>query len=113
MSNETARALAFAGGILNLIGGLVITSITSLLYFFLLWTGLDPSTLNHTLFLFFLMIGIFATLLGILPVMWRNDPENHQAGLIIIGAITILSIGGILNLAAGITATKEEAVKIS
>ena len=85
MSNETAGTLALVGGILNLIGGIVIALI------FFVTIILIP-------------LGILALLLGILPIMWREDPGAHRVGLIIIGVITLFSIGGILILIAGIIA---------
>ncbi|MDO8123297.1 MAG: hypothetical protein ACFFAL_01390 [Promethearchaeota archaeon] len=90
MSNETAGTLALVGGILNLIGGIIIAII------FLFTIILIP-------------LGILALLLGILPIMWRDDPGSHRVGLIIIGVLTLFSIGGILILIAGIIAEEEKA----
>ena len=90
MSNETASTLALVGGILNLIGGIIIAIV---LFFTII---LIP-------------LGIVALLLGIFPIMWREDPGSHRVGLIIIGVITLFSIGGILILIAGIIAEEEKA----
>jgi hypothetical protein len=110
MSNKTAGTLALVGGILNLIGGLVIASISFIIALLLLSVGITTSLLGLTLFIVMIAIGAFSMLLGLLPISWRHEPENHRVGLIIIGVITIPSIGGILNLAAGIMATDKEAV---
>lgn len=90
MSNETASTLALVGGILNLIGGIIIAIV---LFFTII---LIP-------------LGIVALLLGIFPIMWRDDPGSHRVGLIIIGVITLFSIGGILILIAGIIAEEQKA----
>jgi hypothetical protein len=90
MSNETASTLALVGGIFNLIGGIII----AIAFFF-------------TIIL--LPLGIVALLLGIFPIMWRDDPGSHRVGLIIIGVLTLFSIGGILILIAGIIAEEEKA----
>ena len=90
MSNETAGTLALVGGILNLIGGIII----AIIFFF-------------TIIL--IPLGIVALLLGILPITWRDDPGSHRVGLIIIGVLTLFSIGGILILIAGIIAEEEKA----
>jgi hypothetical protein len=90
MSNDTAGTLALVGGIFNLIGGIIIAIV------FVFTIILIP-------------VGIVALLLGILPIMWRDDPGAHRVGLIIIGVITLFSIGGILILIAGIMAEEEQA----
>ncbi|MFX0078069.1 MAG: hypothetical protein ACFE8O_02410 [Candidatus Hermodarchaeota archaeon] len=90
MSNETAGTLALVGGILNLIGGIII----AIIFFF-------------TIIL--IPLGVLALLLGILPITWRHDPSAHRVGLIIIGVLTLFSIGGILILIAGIIAEEEMA----
>lgn len=89
MSNETAGTLALVGGIINLIGGIIIAIL------FVITIILIP-------------LGIFALLLGILPIMWRHEPGAHRVGLIIIGVLTLFTIGGILILIAGILAEEEE-----
>ncbi|MFX1564051.1 MAG: hypothetical protein ACFFDP_12170 [Promethearchaeota archaeon] len=90
MSNETAETLALVGGVLNLIGGILITLL-------LLIT------------IIFAPLGVFVLLLGILPISWRHNPGRHRVGLIIIGILTVFSIGGILILIAGIIAEEESA----
>jgi hypothetical protein len=90
MSNETASTLALVGGILNLIGGVIIALVSFL-----------------TIIL--IPLGIIALLFGIFPIVWRNDPGAHRVGLIIIGVLTLFSIGGILILIAGIIAEEEKA----
>lgn len=90
MSNETAGTLALVGGIINLIGGLVI----AIIFFF-------------TIIL--IPLGIIALLFGIFPIMWRHDPGSHRVGLIIIGVLTLFSIGGIFILIAGIIAEEAKA----
>jgi hypothetical protein len=110
MSNETAGTLALVGGIFNLIGGLLLTIVFFFLAFLLVGVGVAATALTLTLFLVFVTLGALSMLLGILPILWRNDPGNHRVGLILIGAITIPSVGGILNLLAGIIATEKEAV---
>ena len=90
MSNETASTLALVGGILNLIGGVIIALVSFL-----------------TIIL--IPLGILALLFGIFPIVWRTDPGSHRVGLIIIGVITLFSIGGILILIAGIIAEEEKA----
>ena len=90
MSNETAGTLALVGGIFNLIGGVIIALVSFL-----------------TIIL--IPLGILALLLGILPIMWRNDPGSHRVGLILIGVITLFSIGGIFILIAGIMAEEQKA----
>ncbi|MHA2427966.1 MAG: hypothetical protein ACXADB_08080 [Candidatus Hermodarchaeia archaeon] len=108
MSNETAGTLALIGGIFNLMGGLLLTIVFFFLAFLLVGVGVTASAFTLTLFLVFVTIGALSMLLGILPIMWRNDPGNHRVGLILIGAITIPSLGGILNLVAGLIATNKE-----
>ncbi len=90
MSNETAGTLALIGGIINLIGGILIA-------IFLVFT------------IILIPLAIFVLLFGILPIMWRDEPGAHRVGLIIVGVLTLFSIGGILILIAGIIAPEEVA----
>jgi hypothetical protein len=90
MSNQTAGTLALIGGIINLLGGILVALV-----------------LFVTIFL--IPVGILVLLLGILPIMWRDDPGSHRVGLIIIGILTLWTIGGILILIAGIIAEEESA----
>jgi hypothetical protein len=90
MSNETAGTLALVGGIINLLLGILVAIV------FIMTIILMP-------------VGIFVLLMGILPIMWRDDPGSHRVGLIIIGILTFWAIGGIFILIAGIIAEEEAA----
>jgi hypothetical protein len=57
----------------------------------------------------FLVIAVIGILFGILPLMWRDEPGRHRVGLIILGILSLGSIGGIFLLIAGIIAEEEVA----
>ena len=107
MSN-TAKTLTLLGGIINLIGALIFIAAFAI---FFGWMLIDPML---TMFAFivgaiFIIPAIIGLLFGLLPLMWRDEPGRHRVGLIIIGILTLASIGGILLLIAGIIAEEESA----
>jgi hypothetical protein len=106
--SDAAKTLVLIGGIFNLIGALAFVGIFAILFG---WMLLDPMLSMIALIVggIFLIPAILGLLLGLLPLMWRNEPERHRVGLIIIGVLTLSSIGGILILIGGIIAKEEAA----
>ena len=107
MSNA-AKTLTLIGGIINLLIGLALFGLFAVLFG---WMLLDPMLAMFALMIggVFLVIAIIGLLFGILPLMWRNEPGRHRVGLIILGILSLGSIGGILLLIAGIIAEEEAA----
>jgi hypothetical protein len=106
--SDTAKTLVLIGGILNLIGALAFIMVFVLIFG---WMLIDPMLAMIALIVgaIFIIPAILGLLLGLLPLMWRNEPEEHRVGLIIIGVLTLGSIGGILILIGGIIAKEETA----
>ncbi|MFW9831863.1 MAG: hypothetical protein ACFFD8_08810 [Candidatus Thorarchaeota archaeon] len=105
MSNETAGTLALIGGILNLIGGIIlILAFVALAIFIPIFAFPFMTPVFGVLLI---TIGAIALIFGVFPITWHSDSQNHRVGLILIGALTISSIGGILILIAGVIATEE------
>ena len=75
------------------------------------WMLIDPMLAMFALIAgaIFIVPAILGLLFGLLPLMWRQEPGRHRVGLIIIGILTLFSIGGILILIGGIIATEETA----
>ena len=107
MSNA-AKTLTLIGGIINLLIGLALFGLFAVLFG---WMLLDPMLAMFALMIggVFLVIAIIGLLFGILPLMWRDEPGRHRVGLIILGILSLGSIGGILLLIAGIIAEEEAA----
>ena len=106
--SDAAKTLTLIGGIINLIGGIALFGIFAVLFG---WMLLDPMLMMIALMVggVFLVIAIIGLLFGILPLMWRDEPGRHRVGLIILGILSLGSIGGILLLIAGIIAEEESA----
>ncbi len=106
--SDTAKTLVLIGGILNLIGALAFIGIFAVLFG---WMIIDPMMAIFALIVgaIFIVPAIIGLLFGLLPLMWRNEPGRHRVGLIIIGILTLFSIGGIILLIAGIIAEEEKA----
>ncbi|MFX1492488.1 MAG: hypothetical protein ACFFBU_09525 [Promethearchaeota archaeon] len=106
--SDTAKTLVLIGGILNLIGALIFIGVFAVMFG---WMLLDPMWAIVALIVgaIFIVPAILGLLFGLLPLMWRDEPERHRVGLIIIGILTLASIGGILILIGGIIATEEVA----
>lgn len=106
--SDTAKTLVLIGGILNLIGALAFIGIFAVLFG---WMIMDPMMAIFALMVgaIFIIPAIIGLLFGLLPLMWRNEPGRHRVGLIIIGILTLASIGGIILLIAGIIAEEEKA----
>jgi hypothetical protein len=107
MSNA-AKTLTLIGGIFNLIGALLFIGAFAL---FFGWMVIDPMLMMIALMVgaIFIVPAIIGLLFGIFPLMWRDEPGRHRVGLIIIGILTLFSIGGIFLLIAGIIAEEETA----
>ena len=106
--SDTAKTLVLIGGLLNLIGALIFIGIFVVSFG---WWFTDP-TLAILAFVIggiFLIPAILGLLFGLRPLRWRDEPGQHRVGLIIIGVLTIFSIGGILILIGGIIAKEESA----
>jgi hypothetical protein len=101
--SDTAKTLVLIGGILNLIGALIMIGVFALMFG---WMLIDPMLMMIALIAgaIFIIPAILGLLFGLLPLRWRNEPEQHRVGLIIIGVLTLFSIGGILILIGGIIA---------
>lgn len=101
--SDTAKTLVLVGGILNLIGALAFIAMFAV---FFGWMLIDPLLAMFALIAgaIFIIPAIIGLLFGLLPLRWRNEPEKHRVGLIIIGVLTLFSIGGILILIGGIIA---------
>ena len=106
--SDTAKTLVLIGGILNLIGALIMIGVFAVMFG---WMLIDPILAIVALMVgaIFIIPAILGLLFGLLPLMWRNEPGQHRVGLIIIGILTLFSIGGILLLIGGIIATEEAA----
>ncbi len=106
--SDTAKTLVLIGGILNLIGALAFIGFFAVA---LGWMLFDPLLMVFAFMAgaIFIIPAIIGLLFGLLPLMWRNEPGRHRVGLIIIGILTLFSIGGILILIAGIIAKEEKA----
>ncbi len=106
--SDTAKTLVLIGGILNLIGALIMIGAFAIFFGFMLF---DPMGVIIALMVgaIFIVPAILGLLFGLLPLMWRDEPGQHRVGLIIIGILTLFSIGGILLLIGGIIATEEAA----
>jgi len=101
--SDTAKTLVLIGGILNLIGALAFIAIFVMTFG---WMLIDPMLMIFALIAgaIFIVPAIIGLLFGVLPLRWRHEPEQHRVGLIIIGVLTLFSIGGILILIGGIIA---------
>ncbi|MFX1562731.1 MAG: hypothetical protein ACFFDP_05445 [Promethearchaeota archaeon] len=105
MSNETASTLTLIGGILNIlfafgfiaVGVLIMLPFLAIPFVALIAGG------------FFAIIGIIGIIFGVIPLMWRSNPGNHRVGLIILGILSLGTIGGLLFLIAGIIAEEKGA----
>ncbi|MFW9832059.1 MAG: hypothetical protein ACFFD8_09825 [Candidatus Thorarchaeota archaeon] len=106
--SDTAKTLVLIGGILNLIGALAFIGIFAVMFG---WMLMDPMLAMFALIAGAILIipAIIGLLFGLLPLMWRDEPGRHRVGLIIIGVLTLASIGGILILIGGIIAKEEAA----
>ncbi len=106
--SDTAKTLVLIGGILNLIGALLFIGVFVVMFG---WMIIDPMLTMFALIAGGLLIipAIIGLLFGLLPLLWRNEPEQHRVGLIIIGVLTLFSIGGILILIGGIIANEKTA----
>jgi hypothetical protein len=121
MSIKTARTLTLVAGIFFIIEfvGKIIVGVWAWFFLPTLLTSiapsLDPATLAMLTTLFdwlVLIIPVIALassiptlIVAIFTLRWRNSPDLHKTGLIIIGILGLLFLGslpGILALAAGI-----------
>ena len=109
-SNETASTLTLVGAILNLLaafGFLAILAISLLPV--LMWA---PEALGWVLLgigIVLIPAMIIGFIFGFIPLMWRHEPQQHKVGLIIIGVLSLLSIGGLFLIIAGAIAESEGA----
>lgn len=101
--SDTAKTLVLIGGILNLVGALIMIGAFAIMFG---WMLIDPMLMMFAFIAgaIFIIPAILGLLFGLLPLRWRNEPEQHRVGLIIIGVLTLFSIGGILILIGGIIA---------
>ena len=106
--SDAAKTLTLIGGILNLIIAIAFIGLFAVLFG---WMLIDPFLMMFAIMAggIFIVIAIIGLLFGILPLMWRDEPGRHRVGLIILGILSIGSIGGILLLIAGIIAEEESA----
>lgn len=106
--SDTAKTLVLIGGILNL---LIAIGMIVLFVVMFGWMLLDPLLMMFAIMagLIFIVAAILGLLFGILPLMWRNEPGAHRVGLIILGILSLGTIGGLLLLIGGIIAEEEKA----
>ncbi|MFX0077655.1 MAG: hypothetical protein ACFE8O_00295 [Candidatus Hermodarchaeota archaeon] len=106
--SDTAKTLVLIGGILNLL--LAIGMIAAFVVMFG-WMLIDPMLMMFALLAggIFIGLAVLGLLFGILPLMWRDEPGRHRVGLIILGILSIGTIGGLLILIGGIIAEEEKA----
>jgi hypothetical protein len=106
--SDAAKTLTLLGGIINLIGAIAMIGLFVMIFG---WMLFDPLLMMFALMggAVFIVIAIIGLLFGILPLMWRDEPGRHRVGLIILGILSLGSIGGIFLLIAGIIAEEESA----
>lgn len=106
--SDTAKTLVLIGGILNLL--LAIGMIVAFVLMFG-WMLMDPMLMMFAFMAgaIFIALAVLGLLFGILPLMWRDNPGAHRVGLIILGILSLGTIGGILLLIGGIIAEEEKA----
>ncbi|MFX0170118.1 MAG: hypothetical protein ACFE89_12300 [Candidatus Hodarchaeota archaeon] len=106
--SDTAKTLVLIGGILNLILALAFIGVFAVIFG---WMLLDPMYSMFALIAgaIFIIPAVIGLLFGVLPLMWRDEPGRHRVGLIILGILSLASIGGLLLLIAGIIAEEETA----
>lgn len=106
--SDTAKTLVLIGGILNLLLAIGMIAVFVVLFG---WMLLDPMMMMFAFMAgaFFIALAVLGLLFGILPLMWRDDPGSHRVGLIILGILSLGTIGGLLLLIGGIIAEEEKA----
>lgn len=106
--SDTAKTLVLIGGILNLILAIGMIALFVVMFG---WMLIDPMLMMFALLAggVFIGLAVLGLLFGILPLMWRDNPGAHRVGLIILGVLSIGTIGGLLILIGGIIAEEEKA----
>ncbi|MDO8055534.1 MAG: hypothetical protein Q6361_01615 [Candidatus Hermodarchaeota archaeon] len=106
--SDAAKTLTLVGGILNLIGAIAFIAIFAMIFGWMLFIP-ELVMIAFIMGAIFIIPAIIGLLFGLLPLMWRDEPGRHRVGLIILGILSLASIGGILLLIAGIIAEEESA----
>lgn len=109
-SNETASTLTLVGAIFNLLaafGFLAVLAISLIPVF--IWA---PEVIGYVLLgigILLIPAMIIGFIFGFLPLMWRHEPQLHKVGLIVIGVLSLISIGGLFLIIAGAIAESDVA----
>lgn len=106
--SDTAKTLVLIGGILNLLLAIAMIAVFAVMFG---WMLMEPMLMMIALMAggFLIALAVLGLLFGILPLMWRDNPGAHRVGLIILGILSLGTIGGILILIGGIIAEEETA----
>ncbi|MFX1300600.1 MAG: hypothetical protein ACFFAL_09370 [Promethearchaeota archaeon] len=109
-SNETASTLTLVGAIFNLLAAFGFLTILAISIIPVLMVV--PELFVWVLFgigIFLIPATIIGLIFGFIPLMWRQEPQEHKVGLIIIGVFSLASIGGLFLIIAGAIAETEGA----